>query len=182
MKDRVSDTVGRFVRLYPWVDADGIEISYRLSETSDAMRSASDRIFAMFGAEGGRPRYGIMRGIFFEPCGWLTQNQIAEQVAIPPSTVTYLVDGLERDKLVARTAHPTDRRVSRVALTDDGRALCERMLPAVSEHMSTVANVFTPEEKRQFISLLKRFQQSAEATNQKKTSSPEGVTPTKRPA
>jgi len=166
MQDDVSETVAGFTRFYPWVDADGIELSYRLSETSEAMRSASDRIFATFGAEGGRLRYGIMRRIYFEPAGWLTQNRIADEMTMPPSTVTYLVDGLERDKLVERLSHATDRRVSCVALTDTGRDLCERMLPAVAEHMGAVAQAFTPEEKHLFIALLRRFQQSADATQQ----------------
>jgi DNA-binding MarR family transcriptional regulator len=41
--------------------------------------------------------------------------------------VTTLVDALEAQGLVGRGRHPTDRRATLVALTDQGRAAADRM-------------------------------------------------------
>jgi DNA-binding MarR family transcriptional regulator len=43
-----------------------------------------------------------------------------------------LIDGLTEQGLVRRTAHPTDRRVTLAAITDDGRELVERATPVLN--------------------------------------------------
>lgn len=51
--------------------------------------------------------------------GPMPHRQLAERLVLTAGAVTQLVDRLERRGLVERLAHPTDRRVSLVALTAD---------------------------------------------------------------
>jgi DNA-binding MarR family transcriptional regulator len=51
----------------------------------------------------------------------LVQRELAALLRCSPRHVTGLVDVLERQGWVARTAHPTDRRATLVELTDAGR-------------------------------------------------------------
>lgn len=51
-------------------------------------------------------------------------HSLAVALGSTPRNVTTLVDGLERDGLVRRTEHPTDRRATIVTLTDQGAELC----------------------------------------------------------
>lgn len=53
--------------------------------------------------------------------GPVTQRALSQILRVTPRNVTGLVDALEADGLVARTAHPTDRRATLVTLTDHGR-------------------------------------------------------------
>jgi DNA-binding MarR family transcriptional regulator len=52
---------------------------------------------------------------------------LAEMTALPPSTMTNVIDRLERDGLAERVRHPTDRRKVLVTLTGKGTALLERL-------------------------------------------------------
>jgi DNA-binding MarR family transcriptional regulator len=47
---------------------------------------------------------------------------LAERLEVVPRAVTTLVDGLEASGKVRRAPDPTNRRVIRIELTDDGRA------------------------------------------------------------
>src|SRR3954462_5620257 len=56
----------------------------------------------------------------------LTLSHLAERHCCGKSNVTQLVDRLEGDGFVARVADPDDRRTTRAAVTESGRAAYER--------------------------------------------------------
>ncbi|MBV2364520.1 MarR family winged helix-turn-helix transcriptional regulator [Streptomonospora nanhaiensis] len=69
-----------------------------------------------------------------EMSGPLTMRELAERMSCEPSNATFVVDKLEKQGLVERHAHPTDRRAKRISLTPEGAALRERLLDLLSEH------------------------------------------------
>jgi DNA-binding MarR family transcriptional regulator len=58
--------------------------------------------------------------------GPLRPRDCSQALGVAARTMTEIVDDLEADGLVARTAHPTDRRALLVTLTDLGRDRLER--------------------------------------------------------
>lgn len=54
---------------------------------------------------------------------------LGEQLCVSRPNVTKLVDGLERDGLVERRPHPTDRRMVHARLTPAGERVAEDALP-----------------------------------------------------
>lgn len=54
-----------------------------------------------------------------------TQLELANELSLDKTTLMAIVDRLERDGLVVRTACPTDRRVKVPKLTEAGRRVCE---------------------------------------------------------
>lgn len=58
---------------------------------------------------------------------------LGEELCVSRPNVTKLVDGLERDGLVARTPHPTDRRMVYAQLTADGERMADEALPGRTE-------------------------------------------------
>jgi DNA-binding MarR family transcriptional regulator len=48
-------------------------------------------------------------------------RKLADQVGLTPSTMTALLDRLERAGLAIRHPHPTDRRKSLITITDGGQ-------------------------------------------------------------
>jgi len=58
--------------------------------------------------------------------GPLVQRELGDALGCTPRHVTTLVDALERSGLVARSAHPTDRRALLVRLTGQGQATAAR--------------------------------------------------------
>jgi DNA-binding MarR family transcriptional regulator len=57
----------------------------------------------------------------------LTQRELSEILQCTPRNVTGLVDALEADGFVKRSAHPTDRRATLVLLTERGRIAAAQM-------------------------------------------------------
>lgn len=62
-----------------------------------------------------------------------TQATLSKGLATPPTTIQRWVDYLEKERLVRRHPHPTDRRTAFVGLTDKGRNALENYLAAVAE-------------------------------------------------
>jgi DNA-binding MarR family transcriptional regulator len=50
-----------------------------------------------------------------------SMREVSEALQVSPRTVTDMIDSLEARALVVRQAHPVDRRVTLLHLTDDGR-------------------------------------------------------------
>lgn len=161
--NRPHQIAQEYLEKYPKADADSIELNYLMSAAADAMRAASEQLFSRFGTEQQRRAFGLVRVIYFSDDQMLSQTELSERLNLPPSTVTYFIDSLERDGLVVRTPHPSDRRMTLVAITSAGKSLSEEIVPAVAHHMAMVASVFTQQEKRVFRDLLLRFKASAES-------------------
>ncbi|MER6252062.1 MarR family transcriptional regulator [Streptomyces sp. NPDC001584] len=89
-----------------------------------------------------------------EMSGPMTMRELAERMSCEPSNTTFVVDKLEKQSLIGRHPHPTDRRAKQLVLTDEGTALRERLLAllAVDSPLSGLA----PEEQRVLRGLLER--------------------------
>ncbi|WP_434098118.1 MarR family winged helix-turn-helix transcriptional regulator [Streptomyces sparsogenes] len=63
-----------------------------------------------------------------ELSGPMTMRELAERMSCEPSNATFVVDKLEKQSLIERRPHPTDRRAKQLVLTPEGTALRERLL------------------------------------------------------
>jgi MarR family transcriptional regulator, organic hydroperoxide resistance regulator len=72
----------------------------------------------------------------------MSQAELARDVAIEPPTMVRTIDRLVRDGLVTRVPDPADARVSRIQLTERGRALRDELVPlAVAVNEATLARL-----------------------------------------
>jgi len=65
----------------------------------------------------------------------VSMGDLADEVGVSVPTTTGLVGRLAREGLVERRAHPSDRRVVLVALTDEGRGVARRAAAYLAEMM-----------------------------------------------
>jgi MarR family 2-MHQ and catechol resistance regulon transcriptional repressor len=63
-------------------------------------------------------------------------QKISETFSIPSGSITYVVDKLEKKGFVERKPNPNDRRASNVAITEEGRALFDKIFP---KHVTTIS-------------------------------------------
>lgn len=63
----------------------------------------------------------------------LTQKQLLDRVGIEQATMANTLGRMQRDGLVERRPHPSDRRAQLVFLTDRGRLLEEQAVQAARE-------------------------------------------------
>lgn len=68
-----------------------------------------------------------------EMTGPMTMRELAERMSCEPSNATFVIDKLEKQGLVERRAHPTDRRARLLVLTADGNVLRERLLELLAQ-------------------------------------------------
>lgn len=76
-------------------------------------------------------RYEAIVLLSFSRRGSLPLGKMGDRLMVHPTSVTSIVDRLERDGLVRREASADDRRVVLAVLTDDGRAVLERATKAI---------------------------------------------------
>ncbi|MFI0168010.1 MarR family winged helix-turn-helix transcriptional regulator [Streptomyces sp. NPDC017095] len=78
---------------------------------------------------------------------------LAERLEVVPRAVTTLVDGLEASGKVRRAADPANRRVTRIELTEDGRAALRELRGA---RRSAAEEILAPltEKERQVLGVL----------------------------
>jgi DNA-binding MarR family transcriptional regulator len=151
---------GRYKQEFPWSDELGMELNMALNHAFAAEKAAMARFFSMRGFENREARYSILRILYFagEP---RTQNELRLELGVTSPNVTYLIDNMEKEGLVQRVPHPSDRRTGLVELTDQGRELTSRLTPAMAEFMGRMTQGFTEEEKHTFIRLMDRFHRNA---------------------
>jgi DNA-binding MarR family transcriptional regulator len=86
-------------------------------------------------------------------------NELASACCCSPSTITGVVDTLERKGLVARESNPEDRRSLLVRLTDEGREL-ERATPGLEMIFQGCCGGLGAEELQQLSILLRKLNET----------------------
>ncbi|MFE4259185.1 MarR family winged helix-turn-helix transcriptional regulator [Streptomyces sp. NPDC056883] len=89
-----------------------------------------------------------------EMSGPMTMRDLAERMSCEPSNATFVVDKLEKQHLIERHPHPTDRRAKQLVLTPEGAALRARLLDLLS--VDSPVSGLAPEEQDVLRSLLER--------------------------
>jgi DNA-binding MarR family transcriptional regulator len=98
-----------------------------------------------------------MRALRFLPLtGSLPMRQLAGRMGCDNSYVTSLVDTLQERGLAAREAHPTDRRVKVIVLTERGRQLAEQVQQAYAAPPS-VFSTLSADEAATLCDLLRKL-------------------------
>ncbi|MEW2136362.1 MarR family transcriptional regulator [Streptomyces sp. NPDC005409] len=94
-----------------------------------------------------------------EMSGPMTMRELADRMSCEPSNTTFVVDKLEKQGLIERHPHPTDRRAKHLVLTPEGAALRTRLLELLAE--DSPLSGLTPQEQRVLHGLLEQVVTSA---------------------
>ena len=78
-------------------------------------------------------RYEALMLLYFSRSGSLPLGRIGDRLQVHPTSVTNLVDGLEKFGYVERTPHPNDRRTTLATITDAGREVASSATEALHE-------------------------------------------------
>lgn len=152
----VKRTARQFVDRFPWADLAALEISNALNACYNSQRAALSQVFEDMGFGKTLGRSTLLRVLYFAGRP-LTHNEIGTELEVTPGSVTYLVDGLEKEGLARRTIEPADRRTVYVDLTPEGERVSEKLTPAIADLTAGLCRDFSEEEKRVFLDLLYRF-------------------------
>ena len=100
-----------------------IPIGLLVSSTAKVLSREFDAALAAVG--GSRPTWLVLLSL--KSAGHRTQGELAEAVGIRQPTLSYHLDGLERDGLVRRERTADNRRVQQVTVTEAGETLFLRL-------------------------------------------------------
>lgn len=129
------------------------EASLTLIRAFGTLNTLIDEQLANFGLS--RPRLHVLA--FLNRAGnEVRMTDIGQWLGVNKANVTRLVDGLERDGLVVRTASVLDRRTILVTITPSGRKRLDTALPHHLEHLSALLGDLSHDEKAMLIHLLAR--------------------------
>ena len=110
---------------------------YLISRTSLQITSALKKGFAAAGVDGVRPAYlGVLLSLWRED--GLKMVELGRRAGLEPSTMTGLLDRMQRDNLVVRAADPHDRRAHRIQLTDRARKMESPVLAVTQQILSKI--------------------------------------------
>ena len=84
------------------------------------------------------PRFDYLAQLYRHPDG-LRMNMLSRYMMVTGGNITGLTDDLEKDGLVVRETDASDRRSTRIKLTDAGRRALERI---AAEHESWLVELF----------------------------------------
>ncbi|WP_427171297.1 MarR family winged helix-turn-helix transcriptional regulator [Arthrobacter sp. 92] len=95
------------------------------------------------------------------PSGWLRLNELNDNVLLSQSSLSRLVERLEKRGLVERMPAPDDGRGVLLKLTDAGRELQKQIGREHVRDISTLINpALTPEEQRELLRLTQKLRRS----------------------
>ncbi len=92
---------------------------------------------------------------FIAASGPRTPSELADRLQITTASVTELVDRLQRDDLVSRLPHPTDRRKLLVTLTPDGVRKTEQVQERFGAIMARCTTDLTTGEREAVLNFLR---------------------------
>jgi DNA-binding MarR family transcriptional regulator len=84
----------------------------------------------------------------------LTPTTISQRTFVGKTTVTSVMDALERRRLLSRRQHPSNRRSVLVEVTDDGRSMCQDILVRLHELEATWVAELSERDRQTLIRLL----------------------------
>jgi DNA-binding MarR family transcriptional regulator len=101
-----------------------------ISQVQDMLRAHNDDLFDPHHLTG--PRHEALAVLYFSREGQMSLGKLGQRLMVHPTSVTAVVDTLERLGFVERAAHPTDRRQTLARITDLGRTTMEQASQEIS--------------------------------------------------
>jgi DNA-binding MarR family transcriptional regulator len=137
---------------------------YLISRVNLVVTSALKKGFTTAGVNTVKPAYlGVLLTLWRED--GLKVIDLGRLSGLEPSTMTGLLDRMERDALLYRKSDPSDRRVQRIYLSHSGRKLKTPVLRTVAHVLDGVFKGINTKDLRHTKNILQRVLTNAQEGN-----------------
>jgi DNA-binding MarR family transcriptional regulator len=133
-------------------------LGYAVNRTSVILRQELQRRFRAANQRLTVEEWALMGQLWKE--NGLSRQQLADRTIKDQTTVTRLLDSLVRKGFVRREQDATDRRVVLNLLTESGRQLESRLVPAALEMMADSSYGISEEDLATTVRTLRRIQEN----------------------
>lgn len=103
------------------------------------------------------PQFSALLYLMDEPDGYLTIGDLCKKMALAYSTVTDLVDRMEKGGLVERERDLQDRRVVRVKMKERGQEVINQVIESRRRFLAGILEHVTDEEKEALVQSLTKL-------------------------
>ncbi|MGH3301712.1 MAG: MarR family winged helix-turn-helix transcriptional regulator [Streptosporangiaceae bacterium] len=129
-----------------------LSVGFTLSQLGFSTSGRFGQLMAGLGLE---PRhFAVLRAV--GEAGEQSQQAVAQRLQIPASTMVTLLDHLEREGLIERRPHPTDRRTWLPHLTSQGGDILDRAVRLGAQWEEEICSGLSPAERDTLLALLRR--------------------------
>lgn len=155
--DRAANAARQWRIERPDIDAFPMEVLGRLGDLALIIaRDQTNPLFSRFGLQPGE--FDVLATLRRSGSPHtLTPTALYEAAMISSGGMTARIDRLEKAGFIERRKHPTDRRGTLVALTEEGRALIDEVLPVHVENERTILAALSETEQSTLNSLLAKL-------------------------
>jgi MarR family transcriptional repressor of emrRAB len=136
---------------FPFKEMLLVRMAYHLQK---ALRDRSNAALKQYAL--GDTHYHVLAILYGSAGETSTATDLSEACNEKPANLTRVCDELAAKDLIQRSPKPGDRRAVMISLSEQGRALVERILPQVSADVTSVYADFTPAELTQLTALTAR--------------------------
>ena len=139
-QDSVDRLIAGWRRARPSFDVASLGVIARLSRVRRMVDEETERLLGAHGLTG--PSFALLATLtrLAAPEG-VSQRRLADELGLTAGTVSVRVDRLVGDGLVTRGPDPEDRRNTLIGLTERGREVSERAIPA---HLANQRRLLAP--------------------------------------
>lgn len=121
------------------------EIEFLLREISVIVKRKGREILDRFPVT--PPQFSAL--LLLQENGDLTIGELSQKMFLACSTMTDLIDRMEKNEVVERIRDERDRRVVRIRLLDKGSKIIEEVLAARRQYLSDILSHLSSEETEQ---------------------------------
>lgn len=123
---------------------------------SRANRTVADHVKADIKSHGLNPtEFAVLELLYHK--GDQPIQHIGKKVLLTSGSMTYVIDQLEKKRLIKRKSCPNDRRITYGTITDIGKQLMCEIFPKHQKVIEQIFSVLDTDEKQTLIDLLKKL-------------------------
>ena len=151
------ETLLAYSKRYPNVNPDGLEVFFNLLRVASDVLEGLEDYYSHHGTSQGR--FTVLALLNRAPDQPLCPADLADRSGVTRATMTGLLQGLETEGLIKRTASSDDKRMSYVALTAKGRKYVDSILPDLFRRLGLLMDGVNEREGRSMVKLLEKVRE-----------------------
>jgi DNA-binding MarR family transcriptional regulator len=138
------EILSKFVERYPQADSENVMRFLTLLQVATELTTSLNQYLAEYDLLQGR--WWVLLLLMREPDLTASPSVLAEKAGVSRATMTGLLEGLFKKKLIRRVAVETDRRQINVCLTQQGQAKLDALMPGYYERVNALLSVLSDSE------------------------------------
>lgn len=153
------DVIGSMSRIFPELDPTALEACYVLLRTgSDVLTAFDENLSRHYISQSRFVVLLLLKRIHLCQLsnGEMNSSKLAEQAGVSRGTMTGLLAGLEREKLIEREVQDDDRRRFAIRMTEKGNKMLDSNFPDYYNRIAGLMKNLSKEERVTLIALLSK--------------------------